>query len=48
MLSQWIDPVDDYSESLAGQATTIGLTGREWIGLLLCTLLVLAAVVVSG
>jgi hypothetical protein len=48
VLSQWIDPLDDYSESLAGQATTIGLTGREWVGLLLCTLLVLTVVVVSG
>lgn len=47
MLSQWIEPLDD-SESFAGQATTIGLTGREWAGLLLCTLLVVAVLVVSG
>jgi hypothetical protein len=48
VLSQWIDPLDDYSESFAGQATTIGLTGKEWAGLLLCTLVVLAVLVVSG
>lgn len=44
MLSQWIEPFDDYSEPFSDQATTIGLTRREWIGLLLCTLLVVAVV----
>jgi hypothetical protein len=48
MLSQWIDPYDDYSEPFSGQATTIGLTGKEWIGLLLCTLLVIAVVGFAG
>lgn len=48
MLSQWIDPIDDYSEAFAGQATTIGLTVKEWVGLLLCTLLVLAVVGLAG
>ena len=48
MLNDWIGPIDDYSESFAGKATTIGLDGREWILLLLCTLLVAAIVAISG
>jgi hypothetical protein len=48
VLSQWIDPIDDYSEAFSGQATTIGLTAKEWVGLLVCTLLVLVVVGFAG